>query len=82
MYLEPTQRSKTELFCENKHLKLESEITIESHISLKKLHHVCLTGFSIHLYGIQFRIHFRGQFVKENYWRGIQPYYKGFRDTH
>ena len=23
----------------------------------------------------------RGQFVKQNYWRGIRPYYKGFRDT-
>ena len=23
----------------------------------------------------------RGYFIKQNYWRGIWPYYKGFRDT-
>ena len=23
----------------------------------------------------------RGHFIKQNYWREIQPYYEGFRDT-
>ena len=53
---EPTQRSKMELFCENKHFKLIREITLKSRIFTKTLHHICMAGFSIHLYGIQFWI--------------------------
>ena len=48
--------SEMELLCENKHLKLESEITLESRIFTKKAPYICLTGFSRLLYGIQFRI--------------------------